>query len=46
MGNCAISATDATVCAPTPTDDALLTPLIDGLVSYELYADDQGFAEW
>ena len=42
MGNCV----DPSVCFPTETDDTLLTPLIDGWLYYELYADEQRFADW
>ena len=49
MGACSTNASnadEALVCSPTPTPDTQLLPLIDGLVSYELYADEQGFANW
>ena len=49
MGACSTTASnseEALVCSPTPTPDTQLLPLIDGLISYELYADEQGFADW
>ena len=46
MGNCVLTATEAGHCGPTATPEAQLTPLIDGWISYELYGDAQGWANW
>ena len=49
MGNCVrngLMNDGITNCIPTITDNSTLVSLIDGLISYELYTDSDGFADW